>query len=86
MGIHAVVARGPEPNRSTDVGGAGSSMKSHTEYLTFNVPARMGFVNITRQVGRSLHWDPDVEQFVADAEANTLLTRERRKGYELPVG
>ncbi|HBO45614.1 MAG TPA: secondary thiamine-phosphate synthase enzyme [Planctomycetaceae bacterium] len=25
-------------------------MKSHTEYLTFNVPARMGFVNITSQV------------------------------------
>jgi len=24
-------------------------MKSHTEYLTFNVPARMGFVNITSQ-------------------------------------
>jgi secondary thiamine-phosphate synthase enzyme len=25
-------------------------MKSHTEYLTFNVPARMDFVNITRDV------------------------------------
>ena len=25
-------------------------MKSHTEYLTFNVPARMAFVNITPQV------------------------------------
>ena len=25
-------------------------MKSHTEYLTFNVPTRMGFVNITPQV------------------------------------
>jgi secondary thiamine-phosphate synthase enzyme len=25
-------------------------MKSKTEYLTFNVPARMDFVNITRQV------------------------------------
>ena len=25
-------------------------MKSHTEYLTINVPARMDFVNITRQV------------------------------------
>ena len=25
-------------------------MKSHTEYLTFQVPARMDFVNITRQV------------------------------------
>jgi secondary thiamine-phosphate synthase enzyme len=24
-------------------------MKSHTEYLSFNVPARMGFVNITPQ-------------------------------------
>ena len=32
-------------------------MKSHTEYLTFNVPARMDFVNIT---GR-------VEQIVRDA-------------------
>jgi len=25
-------------------------MKSHTEYLTFNVPARVGFVNITEKV------------------------------------
>jgi secondary thiamine-phosphate synthase enzyme len=25
-------------------------MKSHTEYLTFNVPARMGFINITSRV------------------------------------
>ena len=25
-------------------------MKSHTEYLTFNVPARMDFINITPQI------------------------------------
>ena len=25
-------------------------MKSHTEYLTFNIPARVGFENITPQV------------------------------------
>jgi thiamine phosphate synthase YjbQ (UPF0047 family) len=25
-------------------------MKSHTEYLTFNLPHRMAFVNITPQV------------------------------------
>ena len=25
-------------------------MKSHTDHLTFNVPARMDFVNITPQV------------------------------------
>jgi secondary thiamine-phosphate synthase enzyme len=26
-------------------------MKSHTEYLTFNVPQRMGFLNITPKIG-----------------------------------
>ncbi len=29
-------------------------MKSHTNYLTFNVPARMDFVNITLQVEEEL--------------------------------
>ena len=29
-------------------------MKSHTRYLTFNVPARMDFVNITQDVIREL--------------------------------
>jgi predicted dehydrogenase len=41
-------------------------------------------VNITRKVGRELKWDPAAEQFVGDDEANKLLTRPRRKGYELP--
>ena len=30
-------------------------MKSHTEYLTFNIPARMEFVNITPQVEQIVH-------------------------------
>ena len=42
-------------------------------------------VNITRELGRRLQWDPDAERFVGDAEANALLTRERRGGYELPA-
>lgn len=29
-------------------------MKSHTEYLTFNLPERVGFVNITPQVAEAL--------------------------------
>jgi secondary thiamine-phosphate synthase enzyme len=29
-------------------------MKSHTEYLTFNIPSRVGFVNITTQVEEAL--------------------------------
>jgi secondary thiamine-phosphate synthase enzyme len=30
-------------------------MKSHTEYLTFNVPARVGFMNITEQCEQAVH-------------------------------
>ena len=41
-------------------------------------------LNITRELNRQLTWDPVQEQFVNDAEANLLLDRPRRKGYELP--
>jgi predicted dehydrogenase len=40
--------------------------------------------NIARLLGRRLRWNPDTEQFVGDAEADTYLDRPRRKGYELP--
>ncbi len=39
---------------------------------------------ITRQLGRRLHWNPKKEEFVDDKEANALLDRPRRKGWELP--
>jgi predicted dehydrogenase len=41
-------------------------------------------VNIARELGRTLHWDPKSEQFRDDPEATRLLSRERRKGYQLP--
>jgi predicted dehydrogenase len=41
--------------------------------------------NITRRLGRKLTWNPETERFIGDEEANGLLTRPRRKGYELPV-
>ncbi len=41
--------------------------------------------NIARQLARPLKWDPDQESFPGDAEANSYLSRPRRKGYELPV-
>src|SRR5579883_1471433 len=40
--------------------------------------------NISYKLGRSLEWDVDTETFKNDAEANALLKREPRKGYELP--
>jgi len=40
--------------------------------------------NICRELGRRLRWDPEKEIFVGDDEANALVSRPRRKGYELP--
>ncbi len=41
-------------------------------------------VNICRELGRPLQWDPKAEKFVGDEEADKKLSRPRRKGYEIP--
>lgn len=41
-------------------------------------------ITITRILGRPLKWDPETETFPDDAEANALLDRPRRNGWELP--
>jgi predicted dehydrogenase len=40
--------------------------------------------NIAYKLGRRLEWDAEAETFKDDAEANALLAREPRRGYELP--
>jgi len=40
--------------------------------------------NIALKVGRKLAWDTETETFKNDPEANALLAREPRKGFELP--
>ncbi|MDZ7619343.1 MAG: gfo/Idh/MocA family oxidoreductase, partial [Patescibacteria group bacterium] len=42
-------------------------------------------INICRELGRKLQWDPVKEAFLGDDEANALRSRPRRKGFELPV-
>ena len=42
--------------------------------------------NISYKLGRKLEWDAETETFKNDPEANALLKREPRKGYELPAG
>ncbi len=42
-------------------------------------------VNITRELNRKLQWAPEAERFVNDAEADKLLTRTPRKGWEIPA-
>ncbi|MBM4011575.1 MAG: Gfo/Idh/MocA family oxidoreductase [Planctomycetes bacterium] len=39
---------------------------------------------VARRLGRPLEWDPVAERFVSDPEADALLARPRRAGFELP--
>ena len=39
--------------------------------------------NIAMLLKRKLRWDPEQEVFIGDSQANALLSRPRRKGYEL---
>ena len=41
--------------------------------------------NIAMRLDRPMKWDPEKREIVGDAEANTFLSRECRKGYEINV-
>ncbi len=42
-------------------------------------------MNISWQVGRSIRWDGEAEQVIGDEEANALVAKPYRKGWELTV-
>ena len=42
-------------------------------------------INIAMRLGRKLTYDPKQQLFVGDAQANTFIQREQRKGYEILV-
>lgn len=42
-------------------------------------------INICRELGRKVRWNPEIEEFVDDPAANALLDRPRRKGFEIPT-
>ncbi|MFI4849429.1 MAG: Gfo/Idh/MocA family protein [Gimesia chilikensis] len=39
--------------------------------------------NISMRLGRDLNWDPKKREIVGDDQANSFLSRENRKGYEI---
>ncbi len=39
--------------------------------------------NIAMRLGRELKWDPVKREILGDAQANSFLKRENRKGYEI---
>lgn len=42
-------------------------------------------INIAMRLGRKLEFNPNTDSFVNDTEANTFVSREQRKGYEITV-
>jgi hypothetical protein len=40
---------------------------------------------IAARLGRKIAWDPDAEQVVGDPQAQALVGRDRRKGFEIEV-
>lgn len=95
-----LVKDGPDPAVAKKWSGPGQIALGHVQNWldciktrgTPNAPVEVGhrsnsvclLVNIARELGRELHWDPARERFVSDDEANRLIHRPRRAGFELP--
>ncbi|MCX7390331.1 MAG: hypothetical protein NTX02_04000 [Planctomycetia bacterium] len=41
--------------------------------------------NIARAIGRPLQWNPATELFLGDEQANAMLDRPRRTGFQVPT-
>jgi hypothetical protein len=61
---------------------ARDSFAAMEEHLQSNDIAVKG---LNFQLGRRLNLNPSTETFIGDAEANAMLTREYRKGFEVPA-
>jgi len=69
--IKAVKSRNPEDNFADAEKGHLSCVHCH-------------LANIAYRLGRSLEFDPTTETFVQDDEANAMLKRTYREGFEVP--
>ena len=96
-----LVANPPDPELRRKWQGPGAVARPHIEnWLECvrtrrapNAPPEVGhrsatachLANMARELGRRLRWDPERERFVGDDQANALLARPRRRGWELPT-
>jgi predicted dehydrogenase len=53
---------------------------AETGHRTITIP-HIG--NIAMQLGRKLHWNPEAERFVADADADRMLSRKQREPWTI---
>ena len=92
----------PDPKLAERWRGGGHVARPHLENwldgirkkTPLNAPIEVGhrtatichLANIARELNRPLRWNPATEGFVEDADANRLVARPRRRGFELPNG
>jgi predicted dehydrogenase len=90
----------PDPDQQKLWDGSGHVARPHLENWLqgiksgspLNAPPEVGHRSVTvchlgnlaRRLNRSLRWNPAEEEFLGDAEANSMLARPRRAGFELP--
>lgn len=91
----------PNPEEQKQWDGQGHVARPHLENwldaivsgASLHAPPEVGhrsvtvchLANIARKLNRSLRWDPVIEKFLGDEDANAHLERPRRGGYELPA-
>jgi hypothetical protein len=96
-----LVTAGPGPEAKRAWSGQGIVARPHIENWLACVqtrnspsaPVEVGhrtvtichLANLARELNRRLRWDPADERFIDDQEANFLVDRARRKGFELPA-
>lgn len=94
-----LVTGGPDATVSARWTGSGHVARPHLENwldairsgAELNAPVEVGhrtatichLANIARELNRPLRWNPQTEQFAGDNDANDLLERPRRKGFDL---
>lgn len=96
-----LISNGPDAAAMDKWKGGGHVARPHLENwldairkgAPLNAPVEAGhrtvtichLANIARELNRPLRWDPETERFIDDPEANRLLDRPRRKGFDLPL-
>jgi hypothetical protein len=58
-----------------------SDVHSHMKMLNI-----CHLAGISARLGRNLKWDDDAERIIGDEQANAMLARPYRKGYEIEMG
>jgi predicted dehydrogenase len=93
------VFRGPQLEKGPGGSGGGDHFANFLEAVKARDPSRLAgpvieghlsaaychLGNIAYRLGRKLHLNPSSESFINDPEADTLLTRTYRPGFEVPA-